>query len=250
MLSTTGGWGSPIDRATTCGAIASEVLVATADLEDEEVGGDETTATAAELLRTKHARLVTTNPAATVAQAIAVMNQHDVRAVPVVSDSLEIVGVLSQRDIVQALERSGADTLEMLVLELMSVDSVSCEIDDTIGTVIRTMGHRRIRHVPVVANGRPIGMVGVNDVLRHLLERERKHQPVPTSPDDSEAWTLAGPHDIGELVDRDPRWPTEHQSRQEAARQRAPCWDLAPAVVQHIDRSQHPEQHVSLPVGG
>ena len=133
----------------------------------------------ADVLRGKTAgsTLATTTPAATIAELIGLLAQYNVGALPVV-DGGELVGIVSERDVVRELHERGHDLLAATVGEIMSADVVTCSPRDPAADLARVMTDRRIRHLPVCdESGRLIGIVSIGDLVKtriDQLERERE----------------------------------------------------------------------------
>ena len=89
----------------------------------------------------------------------------------VISDDGEGVdGILSERDIVAALARHGEDLLSRSVSAIMTRTVVTCDPSDTVGGLMAEMTNRRIRHFPVVADGRLCGIVSIGDLVKSRLD--------------------------------------------------------------------------------
>lgn len=80
-----------------------------------------------------------------------------------------IAGIVSERDIVHALAREGAECLEWPVSEIMTREVLTCSEDDTIDEIMSRMTLRRCRHLPVVAGGRLAGIISIGDVVKHHI---------------------------------------------------------------------------------
>lgn len=129
------------------------------------------------LLQTKGTEVVTVRPDATIAEVAIVLAEHRIGAVVVTVDGRSIDGVLSERDIVRALARPDDRMLAATAHSLMTAEVVTCEPDTTVEELMSTMTERRIRHVPVVVEGRLAGLVSIGDVVKHhiaSLEHETK----------------------------------------------------------------------------
>jgi CBS domain-containing protein len=122
------------------------------------------------LLILKDQAIETIAPDATIAEASRRLAEHKIGAVLVLGADRRIVGILSERDIVRGLDRSGAALLNMRVSELMTRNVVSCAPDDTVEEIMQEMTTRRIRHLPVLAQGRLVGIVSIGDVVKSRLE--------------------------------------------------------------------------------
>ena len=122
------------------------------------------------ILRDKGDWVATIRPDATIAEAVDMLNSERVGALVVSQDGAEIAGVLSERDIVRALGRCGGDLLSRPVDEMMTRNVITCEPGDTVGEVMSEMTNRRIRHLPVVVEGRLRGIVSIGDVVKNRLD--------------------------------------------------------------------------------
>jgi CBS domain-containing protein len=112
---------------------------------------------------------------ATVADAVALLRQHNVGALIVTAagDGRPVAGILSERDIVRALGASGpeaSDPLTAPVSSLMSTDVTTCTSGDTVDHLMRVMTVRRIRHIPVVDADRLAGIVSIGDVVKSRID--------------------------------------------------------------------------------
>jgi CBS domain-containing protein len=129
------------------------------------------------LLQGKGSEVVTIGPEASVADAVAALAEHRIGALVVSGDGSRIDGILSERDIVRALAARGASTIDLTARELMSAEVVTCQPDTTVEELMGVMTDNRIRHVPVVVDGRVAGLVSIGDVVKDrisALEHETK----------------------------------------------------------------------------
>lgn len=129
------------------------------------------------LLQTKGSEVVTVRPGAPIAEVAVVLAQHRIGAVVVTDDGTSIAGVLSERDIVRAMADPDVDVEAATAGSLMTAEVVTSQPDTTVEELMATMTERRIRHVPVVVDGRLVGLVSIGDVVKHhiaTLESETK----------------------------------------------------------------------------
>ncbi|MDQ2838014.1 MAG: CBS domain-containing protein [Actinomycetota bacterium] len=117
-----------------------------------------------EILRRKGSAVVTIEPDATVTELVRTLGEHKIGAVVVVRDG-QTVGIVSERDVVRRLDEVGAAVLELAVSELMSAEVISCGPDDALDDIAEQMTERRIRHLPVLADGKLAGIVTIGDVV-------------------------------------------------------------------------------------
>jgi CBS domain-containing protein len=122
------------------------------------------------ILRGKGDWVATIRPDATIAEAVDMLNRERVGALVVSEDAAEVAGVLSERDIVRALGRHGEDLLSRPVDDIMTRDVITCEPADTVAELMSEMTNRRIRHLPVVVDGRLRGIVSIGDVVKNRLD--------------------------------------------------------------------------------
>jgi CBS domain-containing protein len=132
------------------------------------------------ILRRKGSDVVTVTAQDPVTAAVAVLGEHNVGALVVAGDDGAIVGILSERDVVRALARDGAAVLDRAVGDLMTTEVTTCGLLTTANDVMSTMTERRIRHIPVVADDRLVGIVSIGDVVKTRIdeletERETLH---------------------------------------------------------------------------
>lgn len=121
-----------------------------------------------EILSRKGTSVVTISPAATVADAIALLAEHRIGALPVL-DGDRVAGIVSERDVVRQLAGRGSDVLQLTVSELMTVDLVTAAPDDSLDATASLMTERRIRHLPVLSGGELAGIVTIGDVVAARL---------------------------------------------------------------------------------
>jgi CBS domain-containing protein len=128
------------------------------------------------LLADKGTNVATIRKEATVADAVAGLNQHGVGALVVSPDGRHIEGIVSERDVVRRLNDLQVATLEQSVAAIMSSAVHTCSPDDEVDTLMRTMTDRRIRHVPVVSGGVLCGIVSIGDVVKSRIGELEKHR--------------------------------------------------------------------------
>jgi CBS domain-containing protein len=116
--------------------------------------------------------VATIGPEASVAEAVALLREHNVGALVVVDAESRIVGILSERDIVRALaeETIGhTSILERQVSDLMTSEVATCGPRASVDDLMRIMTDRRIRHVPVVDDSGLNGIVSIGDVVKSRI---------------------------------------------------------------------------------
>lgn len=122
----------------------------------------------ADVLAEKGSAVVTVDPTATITELLGVLATHGVGAA-VVRDAEQTVGIVSERDVVRALHLRGAEVLAATVAEIMTAHVVTCGPAESLERVSVLMTEQRMRHVPVVAGGRLVGVVSIGDVVKSQI---------------------------------------------------------------------------------
>jgi CBS domain-containing protein len=122
------------------------------------------------ILRNKGNRVATIRPDATVGAAVTILNRERIGALVVSEDGKGVEGLLSERDIVIALAEHGLDLLACPVDEVMSRTVITCRPSDSVGDLMAEMTTRRIRHFPVMSQGRLCGIVSIGDLVKSRLD--------------------------------------------------------------------------------
>ncbi|HWP27120.1 MAG TPA: CBS domain-containing protein [Xanthobacteraceae bacterium] len=128
-----------------------------------------------EILSVKGRKVVTIEPATTLAAATEILAENRIGALVVTGAGGRIVGILSERDIVQALSARGAKALDQPASEFMTRKVATCTPADTISSIMERMTEGKFRHVPVVEQGKLAGIISIGDVVKHrLMEMEQE----------------------------------------------------------------------------
>ena len=112
--------------------------------------------------------VVTIGPDATVRELVALLAEHNVGALVVSDDGERVTGIVSERDVVRRLH-ADAGVLDAAVREIMTADVHTCAGEDGLTDLMQTMTEHRIRHVPVVAEGRLTGIISIGDVVKSRI---------------------------------------------------------------------------------
>ena len=123
-----------------------------------------------QILRRKGDWVATIRPDATVGEAVDRLNRERIGALVVSGDGEGIDGVLSERDIVIGLREYRDNLLAAPVSDIMSRVVVTCDRGDDVGELMAEMTNRRIRHFPVVTDGRLAGIVSIGDLVKSRLD--------------------------------------------------------------------------------
>lgn len=132
----------------------------------------------ADVLRNKGTEVFTVSPDTSVRDFLAVMVERRIGACVLSEDGSTVVGIVSERDIAHALHARGAGILAEPVSAIATAEVCTAAPDDSLDDLTRLMTDQRIRHVPVLVDGRLAGLVSIGDVVKHRmdeLESERRH---------------------------------------------------------------------------
>lgn len=105
-----------------------------------------------------------------VRDAVALLAEHRIGALPVIDDGA-VKGVFSERDVIYALASAGAEALDRSVGEAMTAPAVTVAPKDAALGALSLMTRRRIRHLPVIEEGRMVGLVSIGDLVKYRIER-------------------------------------------------------------------------------
>ncbi|HEX7040765.1 MAG TPA: CBS domain-containing protein [Trueperaceae bacterium] len=128
--------------------------------------------TVRQLLQDKGTAVYTISPDDTVFRALEVMAQHDVGALVVVDGSHGVVGMFSERDYARKVILHGHASRELKVSAIMSGQVVKVTPEQTVADCMRLMTERRVRHLPVVEDGRLAGLVSIGDVVKAVMSEQ------------------------------------------------------------------------------
>ena len=121
-----------------------------------------------QVLKAKSADVWTIGPKASVYQALELMAQRDIGAVPVV-DKDKLVGIFSERDYARKVALHGRASKSTMVGELMSARVYYIQPDQTIEECMALMTEKHIRHLPVLDDGKLIGIITIGDVVKAII---------------------------------------------------------------------------------
>ncbi len=121
------------------------------------------------ILSEKGGEVVTINASESLWVASGILDRHRIGATVVVTDDNAVCGVLSERDIVRRIAELGSDALELPVEEAMTRDVVTASPDMTLEDALGLMTDRRIRHLPVLKDGKLSGIISIGDLVKRKI---------------------------------------------------------------------------------
>lgn len=138
-----------------------------------------------QILKTKGDTVFTAAPNETLGALVAMLNTRRVGAL-VVLDQDRVVGIVSERDVIRAVAKAGAEALAQPVADFMTKDVIFAEPGDRVDQLLGRMTDRRIRHLPVCREERLVGIVSIGDLVKCKIGE------VEAEADDLRAYIAAG----------------------------------------------------------
>ncbi|TCU68335.1 CBS domain protein [Bradyrhizobium sp. R2.2-H] len=127
------------------------------------------------ILNTKGHQIVSVEPDAKLAAAITLLAEKRIGAVLVMNQS-RLEGILSERDIVRVLGERGAGVLEAPVSDVMTSKVVTCKETDTVAELMEMMTSGKFRHLPVIDNGKVVGLISIGDIVKRRVQEYESEQ--------------------------------------------------------------------------
>jgi CBS domain-containing protein len=128
-----------------------------------------------EILSVKGTAVFSISPEATLAEVVRQLAAHNVGALLVCrGDDVggqQLVGIITERDLVHCFAAGKCNLGEIIVCDVMTVQLITASPSDTVENIMGVMTDRRVRHVPVLAEGRLAGMVSIGDLLKAQHDR-------------------------------------------------------------------------------
>jgi CBS domain-containing protein len=130
------------------------------------------------ILAAKGGDIICIEPTADLAAAAKLLSTHRIGALVVLDAGGRLVGVLSERDIVRTIADVGSAVLQLPVAQVMTRNVSTCDVNDSISSVMDRMTKGKFRHMPVLDKDRFAGLVSIGDALKWQIEtiRENLHQ--------------------------------------------------------------------------
>ena len=132
--------------------------------------------TVARILARKGREVATVPPHASLRDVVDVLAAKHIGALVIVDIKGAMLGIVSERDVVRALAKQGADVLDDPVSRHMTKSVVAADESDSVIAIAQKMSNGRFRHMPVIADGRLVGMISTGDAVKYRLEEMEAEQ--------------------------------------------------------------------------
>lgn len=126
--------------------------------------------TIATILASKGGQVTTITASTSVTEALKLLAEHRIGVVPVMQGD-RVAGIFSERDVIHSLAEHGAAALDRAVSEAMTAPAITVGRNESVLGALMLMTERRIRHLPVVEDGRLIGLVSIGDLVKYRIDR-------------------------------------------------------------------------------
>lgn len=130
----------------------------------------------ADVLKNKGTAVATISPETTVTELLAGLAEMNIGAMVVLGPGGSLSGIVSERDVVRKLHERGSSLLAQPVSEIMTTVVATCTPRDTVDHLSVLMTENRVRHIPVLDNGRLAGIVSIGDVVKTRMEELEAEQ--------------------------------------------------------------------------
>ena len=122
------------------------------------------------ILQDREQTVLFIDPSAPVSEAVALLAEKRIGALPVVKDG-EVIGIFSERDVIYGLAREGEAMMARPLGDMMTSPAITVDMDTPALTALSMMSRRRIRHLPVVDGGVLAGFVSIGDLVKYRIDR-------------------------------------------------------------------------------
>ncbi|HEX7391053.1 MAG TPA: CBS domain-containing protein [Acidiphilium sp.] len=130
--------------------------------------------TMAALLKRKTSALISISPDARIREVVTVLAEKRIGAVVIQSEANDLLGILSERDVVRSLAANGIATLDMAARQLMTSAPTTATLATTVFEAETLMTEGRFRHLPIVEGGKLVGVVSIGDVVKSLIDEQEQ----------------------------------------------------------------------------
>lgn len=123
-----------------------------------------------DILKRKGTTVITIHTYVPVTGAIEILHSKAIGALPVLDDRSRLVGIVTERDIIDSFAEHGDRMFSLHVEDIMTPHVFTCKPEHLIGDIMARMTHHRVRHLPVVEDDHLRGIISIGDVVKYRLE--------------------------------------------------------------------------------
>lgn len=129
-----------------------------------------------EVIDNKGSTVITARADQDVAHLVGLMSEHRIGAVVIIGHDGAVVGIAGERDVVQGLTRFGTDLLKRPISDILDTDVHTCGMDDELAAVAFEMTEFRMRHLPVLVDGKLAAIVSIGDIVKSRIDQLQEEQ--------------------------------------------------------------------------
>ena len=126
-----------------------------------------------EILQKKGNSIIAVTPGTTVLDALKIMSEKNIGALPVIENE-KLVGIFSERDYARKIILKGKSSADTSVSEVMTEKPFIIDPANTTDDCMQIMSDKHIRHLPVVENGKLVGMISIGDVVKAIIQAQKE----------------------------------------------------------------------------
>ena len=123
-----------------------------------------------QILKSKGSQVHTVSKNTSIIEVSCLLASKRIGATVIIDQNRSVEGIISERDIVRGLAKYGAKVLDMPVEELMTKNVITRGVESQIDELRREMTNSRIRHLPILDNGKLVGLISIGDVVKNRVE--------------------------------------------------------------------------------
>lgn len=123
-----------------------------------------------QLLKSKGSQVYTVSEETNIIEISRILSEKRIGVVVIINKSKNVIGIISERDIIRGLSKYGEKVLDMPSKALMTKNVITIGLDSHIDELMREMTNSRIRHMPIVEDEKLVGLISIGDVVKNRVE--------------------------------------------------------------------------------
>lgn len=123
-----------------------------------------------QLLKSKGSQVYTVSEETNIIEISRILSEKRIGVAVIINESKNVIGILSERDIIRGLSKYGEKVLDMPSKALMTKNVITSGLDSHIDELMREMTNSRIRHMPIVEDEKLVGLISIGDVVKNRVE--------------------------------------------------------------------------------
>lgn len=129
--------------------------------------------TVKQIFKNKQTAVYATTSGSSVLEALKIMMEKNISALLIIEDD-QLLGIFTERDYARKIILKGKSSKETLIKDVMTVNPFTISPDEKVSNCMELMTNNHYRHLPVVENGRVLGMVSIGDLVKFIIEDQKQ----------------------------------------------------------------------------